>query len=85
MDIYVKYCGGCNPRYDRVKELNNLLRKHSGINVSYDCEGSFDIAVIICGCESACVDVDSLKFSKIFWLKNKDDFKKFDKYLQTHK
>ena len=60
--IGLKYCGGCNPHYDRValvewinKELENdvdLLKP--------DKEG-IDCLLIIAGCDTACVDLTSFK------------------------
>lgn len=55
MDIYVKYCGGCNPRYDRaslVTQLKNDLPEYT-FTESLD---EADISLIVCGCASACAD-----------------------------
>ena len=36
MRLGIKYCGGCNSRYDRVAETQKLLRHFSSWDISYD-------------------------------------------------
>ncbi|MBE6016991.1 MAG: hypothetical protein E7233_05195 [Lachnospiraceae bacterium] len=55
MNVYVKYCGGCNPRYDReafVNELKEGLPQHSFSAQAKDP----DVSLIVCGCSCACAD-----------------------------
>lgn len=63
MDIKVgvKYCGGCNPNYDR-KEIANIIEKQAGINITgYKEDEIPDVALVICGCSSDCVNIDKIK------------------------
>lgn len=46
------YCGGCNPRYDRVAAVHALCCSFPEIR--FETDGSIRVAV--CGCERACVD-----------------------------
>ena len=62
MEVGVKYCGGCNPRYDRPAVLNKLKKKYSDVNFSYASEDKeTDLLIVICGCTAACADYSKLK------------------------
>lgn len=55
MKIGVKYCGGCNPRYDRVglvRELESAFGEHRFAPA----RGGEDLILVICGCRAACAD-----------------------------
>lgn len=56
MIIAVKYCGGCNPRYDRTEILKKLRRDFPNhiVRVGGE-EQPPDIVAVVCGCESQCV------------------------------
>lgn len=66
MNIGIKYCGGCNPRYQRIREVAKLKTKLSEmqkIKVEYT-EGSdviCDYWIVVCGCATACADTQQLK------------------------
>jgi 4-hydroxybutyrate CoA-transferase len=60
MDIKVgvKYCGGCNPNYDR-KKIVNTVETQLGIKaVLYNEEEIPDIALVVCGCSAECLKAD---------------------------
>ena len=61
MKIGIKYCGGCNPRYDRTNIAQRLREDlpESEI-VSAAPEREMDYVVVVCGCKSACALVDGL-------------------------
>jgi len=55
--IGVKYCGGCNPSYDRValvKRMEKTLVKKAEF-ISFQ-EENVDLVLVVCGCETGCVD-----------------------------
>jgi 4-hydroxybutyrate CoA-transferase len=52
--IAVKYCGGCNPRYDRPEVVNKLKRDLPGAQIVPAGENQADYVVVLCGCRSAC-------------------------------
>ncbi|MEA4852981.1 MAG: hypothetical protein VB082_01745 [Christensenella sp.] len=61
MKIGIKYCGGCNPRYERTNIAERLrLDLPEARIVSASSESQMDYVVIICGCMSACANVDGL-------------------------
>ena len=60
MRIAVKYCGGCNPRYDRPAIVERLKKDMPGVGI-VPAEGQqADYVAVLCGCKSACVQHDRL-------------------------
>lgn len=57
MCIGVKYCGGCNPRYDRAALVQRLKSELGGdIRWVYAgrTEEPMDFVLVVCGCTAAC-------------------------------
>lgn len=59
MRIGVKYCGGCNPRYDRRSLVASLRRSFPEHDIREGLSaqaGDFtpDLALVLNGCSSAC-------------------------------
>ncbi len=74
MRVGVKYCGGCNPEYDRVA-LTSLIQERLEIKtnfVPWD-SGEIDLALVVCGCQTACVDLSHFAGQRISMIKNPDD------------
>ena len=62
MKIRVKYCGGCNPRYDR-KAVTERLRAafpEDTFVEGGDDEGPFDHVIVLCGCSAVCASHEDL-------------------------
>lgn len=58
MKIGVKYCGGCNPYYDRIGAVKMLERAIEPERLrSYKKEEAWDVILIVSGCAAACVDI----------------------------
>ena len=58
MKIAVKYCGGCNPEYDRVAlvaQIEECLREKVDF-VSPEAE-RIDLVMAVQGCRTACADL----------------------------
>lgn len=77
MKIGVKYCGGCNPIYDRLKFVNRVINKYQDI-LSIETalkETIYDVILIVCGCKSCCADQRNLnaKYLKIL-INNQNDY-----------
>lgn len=56
MTVAVKYCGGCNTRYDRSALVVRLLEDFPQmipIGPGVSCP---DLALIVCGCSSRCAE-----------------------------
>ncbi|MEA4846265.1 MAG: hypothetical protein VB106_03420 [Clostridiaceae bacterium] len=63
MDIRIglKYCGGCNPSYDR-KAIADIIKMQPGITVMPYNENEIpDIVLIICGCTADCINTDKYR------------------------
>ena len=62
----IKFCGGCNPGYDRVALAERIGRQlaDAGYRVVTG-SGDGDLAIVICGCACACADVSGLKCARI--------------------
>ena len=61
LEIGVRYCGGCNPVYDRVaavRRLQKLLPDISFVNAQPGT--SYTAALIVCGCSTACAKTADL-------------------------
>lgn len=56
--IGLKYCGGCSPRYDRVKMVKHIKEELGGMIefVSPD-EPGIDFILAVMGCKTACADL----------------------------
>lgn len=57
MRVGVKYCGGCNPRYDRTALLERLRRDFPALEIGIHKEGAQpDFALVLAGCPASCVE-----------------------------
>ena len=59
---YIKFCGGCNPRYDRGALAKELKQRFSGqVEFStHDANIPREIGIVIQGCEKDCVQLKNL-------------------------
>lgn len=58
MVLFVKYCGGCNPVYDRaglVSQTAALL----GAQVVHSCPERADVCLLISGCARGCAKFET--------------------------
>lgn len=59
--VGIRYCGGCNPSFDRVEAVRSLSKALNIGTVRYDQPG-VQTLLLICGCPKAC-PVDDQKVS----------------------
>lgn len=66
MKIGIKYCGGCNSRYDRKQEVQKLIREFPQHTFVYATQDTNVCAVwlIVCGCITCCASTDGLVATK---------------------
>lgn len=58
----VKYCGGCNPRFDRSKFLVRLKKACDDIEFVYVQQDTvYDHLVVINGCPSKCANIQEIQ------------------------
>ncbi len=54
--VGVKFCGGCNPRYDRVGEMEKTKDKNPHIGFeAFNPAKEYEKVLLICGCERTCL------------------------------
>lgn len=62
MVIGIKYCGGCNPVYDRAKRVGKLRETNPGHEyVTPKGDQVCDYWVVVCGCSRRCAEMKNLK------------------------
>lgn len=66
MKIGIKFCGGCNPRYDRNLFLAQFIEMHPDHEIEHAKENvCYDYLLIIAGCTSCCASYDYLTYKNI--------------------
>lgn len=73
MKIGLKYCGGCNPRFERSSIAALLRRDFPAAEIVSVLHGPADMTAIICGCPSACASADALA-GPVFTLTSPEDY-----------
>lgn len=61
MRVGIKYCGGCNPRYDRVAAVRELEKQHPEWQIEPAGDGGQEYILVVCGCTAVCAAHDSLR------------------------
>lgn len=84
MKIGIKYCGGCNPVFDRAARVEKFKRDNRGHDyVSYPSETSADYWLAVCGCSRICADTSMLDARReIFLLWTEADFQRAQKTIR---
>jgi len=82
--IVVKYCGGCNPLYDRVALVRRIEERFcdSVRLVSVD-EGEGDAALVVHGCYVRCAGTTELSHLPIFSVCRPEDIDDLKEHIQT--
>jgi hypothetical protein len=80
MDIAVKYCGGCNPYYDRgalIQKLQHDFPEIRLVGPEAPPDGEPDLLVVVGGCPACCASHKHLnaKHGKVF-ISAKTDYEK---------
>ena len=82
LKIGLKYCGGCNPEYDRVA-VKNQIEKSLQDKVQFVSPESDDKEMILAiqGCKIACADLSPFQGVKIWKITSMEDAEKFVKEM----
>lgn len=68
MKFAVKYCGGCNPRYNRKKVVAQL-EEQLGNRLCLAIPGEeYEILYVICGCSVKCADITNLTAKQLCYI-----------------
>lgn len=84
MVIGIKYCGGCNPVYDRAGRVRrfieeNPLYEYLGASGNQPC----DYWMVVCGCSRRCAGTDGLTArKKVFVLWDEEGFLRMEQELK---
>jgi len=66
MHIGVKFCGGCNPRYDRRAYYEAVIKRHPEHHFSIAQEGvPYDCLLVIGGCSSCCASHNQYDYGRL--------------------
>ncbi|MCD8217982.1 MAG: hypothetical protein LUD01_08065 [Clostridiales bacterium] len=57
MTANIRFCGGCNPRYDRGAFARRMIDQYPEIQFIYNAGEDTDIVILLCGCSAACARV----------------------------
>jgi hypothetical protein len=79
--IGLKYCGGCNPLYDRVQAAASIKKRLEDIIelVSYE-DREAEGTLVIAGCPTACVDLKPFEGRPIWVVTSLQDV---ERWVQT--
>ena len=84
MRIGLKYCGGCNPGYDRV-DLAQQIEENLLGKAEFVSPGSEDVNLILAvqGCSTACADLSAFQGMEIRVITNIEGAERFIKEIGT--
>jgi hypothetical protein len=84
MRIGLKYCGGCNPHYDRVALVRRIEKRLEG-RVEFVSPESDDVDLILAvqGCSTACADLSPFQGMKIRVITDITDAENFILEMKT--
>ncbi len=63
--VGLRYCGGCNPRYDRVAAVERVRSSLPEAEFHPAAPGQ-EAVLVVCGCPARCADVSGLDGELIF-------------------
>ncbi|MDR7855614.1 hypothetical protein [Tissierella sp.] len=67
MIVGIKYCGGCNSRFDRVTMVDKIKSDYREFDFNYATENiEYDFIIVVNGCHIACAGLHGLKTRKGF-------------------
>ncbi len=83
--VGIRYCGGCNPTFERVAALESLILALEGKVRAVDHrEDSIQALLFVCGCPTACPAQESLPPELPFFvLRAQDDLQEALRWLRA--
>ncbi len=84
MVIGIKYCGGCNPTYERVARVERFKKDHPEHEYVSSTDRTCDIWMVVCGCSRRCAITTGLKArSEVVPLWNEESFQWLERAIST--
>ncbi len=78
LKVGIKYCGGCNPGYDRVALADFIQKSLQGSVEFVPLENAaIDIVLAIEGCKTCCADLSSFEGKQIHFIAQIEDAGRF--------
>ena len=78
LKVGIKYCGGCNPGYDRVALADYVQQSLQGRVEFIPMENTdIDLVLAIEGCKTCCADLSSFEGKQIQFVSQLEDAGKF--------
>lgn len=83
MKIGVKFCGGCNPNYERAKIVKRIRMEFPQVAIEPIQEGNtYDLILLISGCHAECLSVAAWQqIAPTLSIYQEKDYEKIQKYL----
>ena len=76
--IAIKYCGGCNPEFERVKAMAGMLeRLAKTVEVVPLDDERAEMLVAVEGCPTACADLSGFKGKRVVVLSSQEAVEDF--------
>ena len=78
LKVAIKYCGGCNPDYDRIALVRFIKKSLIGKVEFVSAEDEdIDLVLAVEGCKTACADLSTFKGTKIRFITKIEDAEEF--------
>ena len=78
MKVAIKYCGGCNPDYDRVALVRHIEKGlHGKVEFVSAEDEDIDLVLAVEGCKTACADLSAFKGTKVRIISKVEDVEEF--------
>lgn len=82
LKIGIKYCGGCNPGYDRVAVVARLKAQLTHIDFIPHHGEDAEAILIVAGCATACVDREPFGRLPVYTVTSEDGVDVFVKKMR---
>lgn len=83
--VAIKYCGGCNPEYDRVAIVDHIKQSlQDKIEIVRPESEDVDLILSVNGCSTACADLKSFEGLKIHTITSMEDSDKFIQVIRRN-
>lgn len=77
--IAIKYCGGCNPEFDRAAAVAEMLARLEGsVEVVALDDAGVEVIAAVQGCRVSCADLEAYRGKTIVLLSSREDVERFN-------
>jgi len=84
--VGIKYCGGCNPEYDRVAAVNRLAEDlREDVEFLPASAPDLDLVLAVQGCRTACADLGDLEETPLWIITGPDQAESFRRAVKEKK